>query len=762
MRKTVGSRGFVAFWAVILVPVLLVVAAALGYLVWYPSMQRAQSAAQHYQAATAFENAGDWTKAADEYEQSLRVQADFKDTAARLAAVSGKRKEELYQRGEGALKVSEWQKAVDAFTSVFDLDPAYKDVQANLATAKDKLAISLIPTPTVTPTPTNTPTATPTSTPTDTPTITPTPTDTHTPTITPTPTDTGTSTITPTSTDTQTPTITPTASNTPSPTITPTPSKTPTHTPTATDTPTMTPTPTETPSPTPTPTFAAFVSPMQQESDHPYANNAENAWSVTNPDPSAVASSLHFSRVDLENGVDYLIITDPADKVFQYITGVYTDGLWTETVPGHDVKVQLKSDGSVTRWGFATDRIKSVDYPSLACSAHPYPDNSQDEWPFTNTDPQATASRIHFSRLELEDGVDYIVVADPYDKTYQYITGSHPDGLWSVGVPGPDVKIKLVTDGSVQGWGFNIDKLESTDLAASPASPPAPAKSLAESAHPFPGGTQSWTIVNPDVKAVSTKIHLEWEYGTVRLLDNKDRVLQEVPWRDERSDLWSDSIHGRFVKVEFRGSQGGWGIRVDGMTNGEMKPMLAESDHPFGGDTASWTFVNSDVKAISTKLHLEWEHGTVRLLDDKDKVLQEVPWRDERSTLWSEPIYGRFVKVQFRGSQGGWGIRIHALANGETTPILAESDHPYSGDTASWQIVNPDVSAASTRIHLSWEHGTVRLFDGQNKLVQEIQWRDERSDQWTDPIPGHIVKVEFRGSQGGWGLRVDDITSGEK
>ncbi|HJT23337.1 MAG TPA: hypothetical protein VJ873_02095, partial [bacterium] len=135
-----------------------------------------------------------------------------------------------------------------------------------------------------TPTPTNTPTQTDTYTPTNTPTATRTPTDTptvtatYTPTNSPTPTNTFTFTATPTNTPTDTPTPTlpntatntptrtptdtatntktPTSSFTPTNTATPTPSYTPTHTATSTrtPTPTFTPTPTNTPTQTPTPT----------------------------------------------------------------------------------------------------------------------------------------------------------------------------------------------------------------------------------------------------------------------------------------------------------------------------------------------------------------------------------------------------------------------------------------------------------------------------------------------------------------------------
>ncbi len=91
------------------------------------------------------------------------------------------------------------------------------------------------PSPTPTPTPSETPTPTPSETPTPTPSETPTPTPSETPTPTPS----------------FTPTPTPSETPTPLPTLTPTPVPSPTPTPIITPTPTSTPTPIPTPSPTP-------------------------------------------------------------------------------------------------------------------------------------------------------------------------------------------------------------------------------------------------------------------------------------------------------------------------------------------------------------------------------------------------------------------------------------------------------------------------------------------------------------------------------
>jgi len=133
------------------------------------------------------------------------------------------------------------------------------------------------PTPSATPTETETVTPSATSTPTETmtPSATPTPTSTDdaTPTATPTTTDDATPTVTPT--ETMTPSATPTPTGTPTdflfcylplilsqvPEATPTPTPTDTPTPTHTPTPTATPTPTDTPTPTPTPPQSPLPTP---------------------------------------------------------------------------------------------------------------------------------------------------------------------------------------------------------------------------------------------------------------------------------------------------------------------------------------------------------------------------------------------------------------------------------------------------------------------------------------------------------------------
>jgi hypothetical protein len=109
---------------------------------------------------------------------------------------------------------------------------------------------------------------------------------------------------TPTPTETPTPTQTPTETPTPTqtPTNTPTPTQTPTNTPTPTQTPTNTPTPTQTPTNTPTPTKTATPS------------NPPGPFTYTNPENnSVVTTSVKLEWTPSSGAAYYLYCIDTID-----------------------------------------------------------------------------------------------------------------------------------------------------------------------------------------------------------------------------------------------------------------------------------------------------------------------------------------------------------------------------------------------------------------------------------------------------------------
>ena len=96
------------------------------------------------------------------------------------------------------------------------------------------------------------------------------------------------------------------------------------------------------------------------ESEHPYQANFDKTWIIPNPDSAAISTYIHFSRLEVENFYDEVTIRDGADNATQVFTGTYATGLWTSKVDGNVIKVQLTTDGSVQKWGFLVDEVRTT------------------------------------------------------------------------------------------------------------------------------------------------------------------------------------------------------------------------------------------------------------------------------------------------------------------------------------------------------------------------------------------------------------------
>jgi hypothetical protein len=456
---------------------------------------------------------------------------------------------------------------------------------------------------------------------------------------------------------------------------------TPTRRATSSPTPARTPTPVR---PTPTPTPAITLIPVV-ESAHPVANNFDDLWLISNPDPTAGATRIRLARLSLEKEADWLIVMDAQDNEFQRLTGEYPNELWTVPVPGNLVKLRLVTDGSVRSWGFIADAVESVPYTTLAYSPHPYPNNATLEWRFNNLDPNAKGTRVRFSRVELEPNADWLVIMDLEETPYQWITGEHPNGLWTIGVPGNGVIVRLVTDGSVQRWGFNLEKLES----ASPERPqprPEVEVPLAESEHPYKPNTRlEFKLVNPNPAAAFTKVHfarLELGGGdSLVLYDGNGNRVQTFGENTRLADFWSDDVPGRIVKVELNADPWyeGWGLRIDRLADGEPKLALAESPHPYHPNTQkTWTLVNPNPAAAFTKVHfvrleLDAKDSPV-LYDGNGNRVQTFGENTRLADFWSDDVPGRIVKVELNANPWyeGWGFRIDDIApKAEEKPVPA-------------------------------------------------------------------------------------------
>ena len=92
-------------------------------------------------------------------------------------------------------------------------------------------------------------------------------------------------------------------------------------------------------------------------SAHPYANNTDKTWTFTAPgNPASI--DVTFGDAEVESGWDYIYVTDKSGKnvAGSPFTGFALGGR-TITVPGDTVKIRLKTDGSVTAFGFEVTNI---------------------------------------------------------------------------------------------------------------------------------------------------------------------------------------------------------------------------------------------------------------------------------------------------------------------------------------------------------------------------------------------------------------------
>jgi hypothetical protein len=111
----------------------------------------------------------------------------------------------------------------------------------------------------------------------------------------------------------------------------------------------------------PATSFARLRVPV--ESRHPYSGTTRQVWEITNPDPEATHTRLHFSRVELTGSQDKLVLESIGKREQQIITGQSQD-LWSQVFSGRVVKLHFISDNSgKTGWGF---RLDGVDSPAPA------------------------------------------------------------------------------------------------------------------------------------------------------------------------------------------------------------------------------------------------------------------------------------------------------------------------------------------------------------------------------------------------------------
>jgi hypothetical protein len=87
------------------------------------------------------------------------------------------------------------------------------------------------------------------------------------------------------------------------------------------------------------------------QSAHNYANNFDYTWTITKSGASQMR--VFFYRYQVETNYDYIYVMSGSGSVINtYTSSTSKYNVWSSWVTGDTVKIRLKTDSSVTKWGF--------------------------------------------------------------------------------------------------------------------------------------------------------------------------------------------------------------------------------------------------------------------------------------------------------------------------------------------------------------------------------------------------------------------------
>jgi hypothetical protein len=91
-----------------------------------------------------------------------------------------------------------------------------------------------------------------------------------------------------------------------------------------------------------------------ENSPHPYVSDYDNTLTITKTGYSQIA--VHFVNISTESYYDYVEIVDSNNKMVAIYSGSKQD-IWSPSVSGDTIYVRLKTDESVTDYGFYIDQV---------------------------------------------------------------------------------------------------------------------------------------------------------------------------------------------------------------------------------------------------------------------------------------------------------------------------------------------------------------------------------------------------------------------
>lgn len=192
---------------------------------------------------------------------------------------------------------------------------------------------------------------------------------------------------------------------------------------------------------------------------HPYPNNARYRWVVDIDSSTVMRIRIKNFRTDL---FDTLYIKDQNEEIWYTYSG-NRGNFTTPPLLGKRVILEFNSDAAITDYGFDVDFIlfnRDIPYYYTTyypiSTPHPYEANTG--YQYNIYIPGAKGIRIIFNNFDTEDAgakKDSVII---YDQCWLPVAtySGNLGTFFSYTIPGERAYIFLITDGSIQRYGFDI------------------------------------------------------------------------------------------------------------------------------------------------------------------------------------------------------------------------------------------------------------------------------------------------------------------
>ena len=496
------------------------------------------------------------------------------------------------------------------------------------------------------------------------------------------------------------------------------------------------------------------ISPLGQypESEHPYANNADETWTYKHSAAADVLAITFSADTALANN-DYIYLKG-SESSEQQFTGTQLQGK-TVLVNGSSFTIRLTSDTfSAGAYGFTITDVKAVNYPQ---SSHPYSNSYSNTWTYTHP-VAASALKITFSSdTELEANNDFIYIKGGNENTERKFTGTQLKSKTLI-VNGSSFTIRLSTNSSTTRYGFRITDVEPVNYPESP--------------HPYTNNySKTWAYEYPG-EAYALKITfssdtvLDSSGDYVYIKGSEDTSEKKFTGTELKSKTVTVSGNSFTIRMSTNSYTTANGFKITRIT-----PVnILESEHPYANNAyLNWSYTHyASASALAITFSSDTELGSGDYLSVTASGTNPQQFSGTQLKGRTVVVNSNSFKISLRsdGSGNKYGFKIDSIVPFTlNTGDFPESAHPYANNSSlSWTYQHPvDVGSLTITFSADTEVGAgdyiyVTGASGGKKSFSGAALKGR-----TITVPGSSVTFELASDAAAtaYGFKVTNITGVE-